>query len=36
MTLIIGVRGKDGVSLGSDRKVLRGGEAEFSKQNLYH
>jgi 20S proteasome alpha/beta subunit len=32
MTLIIGVRGKDGVSLGSDRKVLRGGEAEFSNK----
>ena len=28
-TLIIGVRGKDGIILGSDRKVIRGGETDF-------
>jgi len=32
MTLIIGIRGRDGVVLGSDRKVLRGGEAEYSNK----
>lgn len=32
MTLIIGIRSKDGVVLGSDRKVLRGGEAEYSNK----
>jgi len=29
-TLIIGVRGKDGIVIGSDRKLIRGGETEFS------
>jgi len=28
-TLIIGVRGKDGIVLGGDRKVIRGGETDF-------
>ncbi len=32
MTLIIGVRCKNGVVLGSDRKVLRGGEVEYSNK----
>jgi len=32
MTLIIGVRCKDGVVLASDRKVLRGGEVEYSNK----
>lgn len=32
MTLIIGVRAKDGVVLGSDKKVLRGGEVEYSNK----
>jgi len=32
MTLIIGVRCIDGVVLGSDRKILRGGEVEFSNK----
>lgn len=32
MTLIIGIRAKDGVVIGSDRKVLRGGEAEYSNK----
>ncbi|MET1101737.1 MAG: hypothetical protein ABWW69_04590 [Pyrodictiaceae archaeon] len=30
----MGVRGRDGVVLGSDRKVLRGGEAEYSNKIL--
>jgi len=32
MTLITGIRSKDGVVLGSDRKVLRGGEVEYSNK----
>jgi len=32
MTLIIGIRSRDGVVLGSDRKVLRGGEVEYSNK----
>ncbi|OYT52056.1 MAG: hypothetical protein B6U73_00495 [Desulfurococcales archaeon ex4484_204] len=32
MTLIIGIRSKDGVVLGSDRKVLRSGEVEYSNK----
>ncbi len=32
MTLITGLRCRDGVVLGSDRKVLRGGEAEYSNK----
>lgn len=31
-TLIIGVRGKDGIVLGSDRKIVRGGESEFTEK----
>ena len=30
MTLLIGVTGKDGIALGTDRKVMRGGETYFS------
>jgi 20S proteasome alpha/beta subunit len=29
VTLIIGIRCRDGVVIGSDRKVIRGGEAEY-------
>lgn len=32
MTLIIGIRCRDGVVLGSDRKVLRGGEVEYANK----
>lgn len=32
MTLIIGIRCRDGVVIGSDRKVIRGGEAEYSNK----
>jgi 20S proteasome alpha/beta subunit len=32
MTLIIGVRCRDGVVIGSDQKILRGGEAEYSNK----
>jgi len=32
MTLIIGIRCKDGIVIGSDRKVLRGGEVEYSNK----
>lgn len=32
MTLIIGIRCKDGVIIGSDQKVIRGGEAEYSNK----
>jgi len=32
LTLIVGVRGKDGVVVASDSKVLRGGEAEFTNK----
>jgi len=32
MTLIVGVRCSDGVVLGSDRKVLRGAEVEYSNK----
>jgi len=32
VTLIIGIRSRDGVVLGSDRKVLRGGEVEYSNK----
>ena len=32
MTLIIGIRCRDGVVLGSDRKLLRGGEVEYSNK----
>ncbi len=32
MTLIIGVRCSNGIVLGSDQKVLRGGEAEYSNK----
>jgi len=32
MTLIIGVRCRDGVVIGSDQKVLRGGEAEYTNK----
>jgi len=28
-TLVIGVRGKNGIVLGSDRKIIRGGETDF-------
>lgn len=35
MTLIIGGRAKDGVVLASDRKVMRGGEAEYSNK-IHH
>jgi 20S proteasome alpha/beta subunit len=31
-TLVIGVRGDDGIVLGSDRKVIRGGEIDFEKK----
>jgi 20S proteasome alpha/beta subunit len=31
-TLIIGVRAKDGIVLGSDRKIVRGGESEFTEK----
>lgn len=30
MTLLIGVTGSDGIALGTDRKVMRGGETYFS------
>ena len=29
-TLIVGIRCKDGIVIGSDRKILRGGEAEYA------
>jgi 20S proteasome alpha/beta subunit len=32
VTLIIGIRCRDGVVIGSDRKVIRGGEAEYSNK----
>ena len=32
MTLIIGVRCSNGIVLGSDRKILRGGEVEYSNK----
>ena len=32
MTLIIGIRSKDGVVIGTDRKVIRGGEAEYTNK----
>ena len=31
-TLLIGVRGKDGVVLGADRKAMRGGETDFENK----
>lgn len=31
-TLIIGVRCKDGIIIGSDRKIIRGGETEYSNK----
>ena len=31
-TLILGVRCKDGIVIGSDRKIMRGGETEFSNK----
>jgi len=31
-TLIIGVRGKDGIVIGSDRKVIRGGESDYEEK----
>src|SRR5262249_51466456 len=31
-TLLIGARGSDGISLGSDRKVMRGGEAHYANK----
>lgn len=31
-TLIIGVRGKDGIILGADTKAMRGGETDFEKK----
>jgi len=30
-TLIIGARGLDGIVLGADRKVMRGGESDFER-----
>jgi len=30
VTLIIGVRGSDGIALGTDRKLMRGGEAHYA------
>lgn len=30
MTLLVGVTGSDGIALGTDRKVMRGGETYFS------
>jgi 20S proteasome alpha/beta subunit len=32
MTLIIGIRCSDGIVIGSDQKILRGGEAEYSNK----
>lgn len=32
MTLIVGVRGKDGIVLGSDQKVVRGGETQYTNK----
>ncbi len=32
MTLLIGVRGKDGIALGADQKVMRGGEADYASK----
>jgi 20S proteasome alpha/beta subunit len=32
MTLIIGLQAKDGIVLGSDRKIMRGGEAEYANK----
>ncbi len=30
MTLLVGMRAKDGIVLGADRKIMRGGEPQFS------
>ena len=32
MTLLIGATGADGIALGTDRKVMRGGETYFSNK----
>ena len=32
MTLLIGAMGKDGIALGTDRKIMRGGEAYYSNK----
>ncbi len=32
MTLLIGVRGKDGIVLGADRKTMLGGEASYARK----
>lgn len=32
MTLLIGARGRDGIALGTDQKVMRGGEAHYSNK----
>lgn len=31
-TLIIGVRGKDGIVVGSDKKIIRGGESDYEEK----